>query len=196
MLIAIMQTVSGVLENGVKYREYHLGDFVEANGPLLTSIRFKPEDARAVGRALQRFAEASLIAVAVYPWVEAAWESLTRQDWTTMTTKTFVRHRWLGSAGSNRWVIGRAHSAQKLEEIIHWAWTLPGRDTLLFVPMVSTDVANIWPLANEFLDDQEENGANEIRLLKHYPVVASRGFEGRYLRVFSTKLEGIAPEPI
>jgi hypothetical protein len=190
--MANISTHTGRLDNGVTYYEHHICNFVESKGSIVTSIRFTPQDAKAVGKLLQCFAQASLITVALYPWVEAAWESLSALEWTTMLTKTFVRHRWLGSAGSQRWVIGRAHSEQKLENIIQWAWTLPGRDTLLFIPIASTDVANIWPLATEFRDDQEENGENELRLLKHYPIVASRGVEGRYFRVFSTSLDETA----
>jgi hypothetical protein len=187
-----ISTTVGWLPSGEKFYEHHIGDFVEVDGSFITSICFSIEDAQWVARLLLCFAEVSLVAVGVYPWVEAAWESLIAHGWTTMSTKTFVRHRWLRSAGSHRWDVGRADSEQNLADIIHWAWTLPGRDTLLFIPISDTRVAAIEPLVREFRDDQEENGENELRLLKFYPVVASRGFEGRYLRIFSTTMDEAA----
>jgi hypothetical protein len=189
--MAISTTV-GWLRSGEKFYEHHIGDFVEVHSSFTTSISFSIEDAQWVARLLLRFADVSLVAVAVYPWVEAAWEALTAHGWASMSTKTFVRHRWLRSAGSQRWDVGRADSEQKLAEIIHWAWTLPGRDTLLFIPISDKSAAAIGPLVTEFQDDQEENGENELRLLRYYSVVASRGFEGRYLRIFSTTVDEAA----
>lgn len=143
-------------------------------------------DAEVIATLLQYFSHVSQIAVALYPWVEKTWQSLVESDWTTVQTTVFTRNRWLGFAGSLPWVVGQAHSFEKLVDIIYWAWTLPGRDTLLFVPLGSIDAGRI---IREFDDDQEDNGLNELRLLKDYPIVASRGYEGRYLRLFSTTID-------
>ncbi len=172
--------------DGLAYYEHHVGDFVKSEGRVVTDIVFTKDDAREIAELLQCFGNASEIVIALYPWLDSSWESLSASGWTTMHEQTFVRHRWLGRAGSHRWVVGRARSAEKLVEIIHWGWTLPGRDTLLFIP---TSELDIRPLVESFEDDQEDNDANEIRLLHDYPTVASRGFEGRYLRVFSTTVD-------
>lgn len=185
-MLTPLRSSTAKLDDGLVYYEHHVGDFVKSEGRVVTDIVFTKGDARAVAELLQCFSEASEVIIAFYPWLESGWESLSASGWTTMHEQTFVRHRWLGQAGSHRWVVGRARSPGKLVEIIHWAWTLPGRDTLLFIPTSDLDIR---PLVRSFQDDEEDNDTNEIRLLRDYPALASRGLEGRYLRVFSTTVD-------
>jgi tetrahydromethanopterin S-methyltransferase subunit F len=189
-MLSPITSATGVLDDGTVYYEHQLGDFVRRQGPWTTDIGFSADEARAVAAVLESLGPLEELAIALYPWVKSAWSEIVANGWTTLHERRFVRHRWLGSMGVHRWVVGNVHSADKLVEVVEWAWTLPGRDSLLFVPTNSTGVA---PLLSEFEDDQEDSNVIELRLLRHYPYVASRGLEGRYLRVFSTSPDGLPP---
>jgi hypothetical protein len=189
-MLSPVTSATGVLADGTVYYEHHLGNFVRRQGHWTVDIAFTADDARAVAEVLESLGPLEELAVALYPWSESTWNEIAANGWTTLHERRFVRYRWLRSIGSHRWVVGNVHSVNKLVDVVEWAWTLPGRDSLLFV---QTNGTGVTPLLSEFEDDQEDSNVIELRLLRHYSYIASRGFEGRYLRVFSTSSDGLPP---
>lgn len=166
-------------------REITAGDFVRRRGTFLTEVGFDDRDAECLAHLLLRMAGGcDRILVALYPWVEEVWEELTSSHWTEWHRHDFQRR--LSFPRSTRWVIGSAHTAAKLLEVITWSWTLPGRDTLLFAVSPTAD----WrPLQTLFEDDHEDDGFNERKLVAAYPTIVSRGYKAMDVRIVTREYD-------
>ena len=184
----IVQTSARLtLDSGQIVYEHRIGDYAKVRSPVVTDIVFTPDDAAELVAVLGCFGRLSDLVIAFYPWLESVWRDLSRTEWTTIHESRFQRKHWLRSS-SHLWVIGHANTERKFAEILYWAWALPGRDSLLLIPTTDHDAA---ALIATFEDDTEDTTRNELRLLPHYSTVASRGFQGRYLQIFSTNVDAV-----
>lgn len=168
------------------YLECEIGDFT-VPGHWTSSVTFVEQDAAILARLATAIAvNSQQVLLAFYPWAQEAWKEISASRWSTHHERVFRRRGLLGLGGENQWVIGHAHDEEKLAEVLYWAWTLPGRDTLLIIP---AEPHEIDPLIQAFEDDREDDGSNEVRLLKWYPVVLSRGREAKCVRMFGTSID-------
>ncbi|HKO56368.1 MAG TPA: hypothetical protein VJ276_10855 [Thermoanaerobaculia bacterium] len=166
--------------NGIPARELSVADFVQRRTELVVDIGFEPADAECLARLLTNMAGGcERILLALYPSSEEVWEPIAASDWVEWHRRYF-RRRGFFPSGRTPWVVGSAMTPAKLTEIVHWAWTLPGRDTFLAVIAPDRD----WrPLAALFEDDREDDGVNERRLVAPYPTVVSRGYRAESVRI-------------
>jgi hypothetical protein len=162
--------------------EIEIGDFSVRDTRYALETTFTERDAVFLSQLLLELAARPAdILIAFYPWLEAEWARRSANGWTSLFSKTFIR-RWWFIRSKNRWEIGFAHTAEKLTEIVEWAWTLPGRDTLMFVISPAHEYE---PLIAGFVDDREDDGENEARVASQYPAVVSRGYCATSIRMFS-----------
>ena len=154
--------------------EITAGDFVRRRTALVMDIGFDDRDAECLAQLLVKMAgSCDRILVALCPWVEEVWRDISAADWT----------EWYRRGA---WVIGSAQTTQKLIEVIQWAWTLPGRDTLLFVVARTED----WrPLQALFEDDHEDDGVNERNLVAAYPTILSRRYKAMNVRIVTREYD-------
>ncbi|HEX9984724.1 MAG TPA: hypothetical protein VGF69_15795 [Thermoanaerobaculia bacterium] len=149
----------------------------------MTDVAFSEHDAEFVGRlATAMGGTAETVLVLFYPWLPAAWDERRQSGWTTLGSRTFMRRGFFGRKEERQWISGFAHTQEKLIELIYWIWTLPGRDTAVFIP----DGCGKWAEAMSLLeDDREDDGSNERRMIEWFHTVLSRGERAEYLRVLS-----------
>lgn len=167
--------------------EHYVGNFTTHESTLVTEIGFSPDDAAALARlAVRVCGDPAHTMIALYPYVAEAWRAMSATGWTTLHHRVFQRPGFFGLGGTNPWVVGHAHDEAKLAEILYWAWTLPGRDTLLIVHAAPADTV---ALVRDFEDDREDTDTNEWKLIRAYPTILSRAFGGRHVRIFSTVLD-------
>jgi hypothetical protein len=180
-----IELVTEFTVNGVAAREITAGDFVRRRGAFVTEMGFDDRDAECLANMLLQMAGAcDRILVALYPWVEQVWQEISSSHWTEWHRHVFQRR--LSFPRSTSWVIGSAQTAAKLLEVITWSWTLPGRDTLLFVVARTED----WrPLQALFEDDHEDDGFNERKLVAVYPTVISRGYKAMSARIVTREYD-------
>jgi hypothetical protein len=174
-------------ENGVEYFEHHVGDFAAVVTPMVIDLRFSEVDALALARMITHITGGvDRAIVTLYPYLDQPWQELASDGWTTLYRHVFRRRGILGLGASYPWVAGYAHSESKLAQVLYWAWTLPGRDTLTVVHAAPEQTR---PLVEYFEDDREDTDVNDTRLIPFYPTIVSRAFSGRYVRVASTALD-------
>lgn len=158
-----------------------VGDFSVPETDVAFETSFTRSDAVVLANLLVGFSGGpESIVIALYPWARKAWARLSSTGWTSLARKDFVRRWKFGFRSKVPWEAGFAHSLDELVRIVEWAWTLPGRDTLLFLVSPEHDIA---PLLNLFEDDREDDGSNEARLASAYEAVFSRGKEASGIRV-------------
>ena len=110
------------------YMECRDGDFL-IPGRSVSNIVFSEADTAVLARLAQSLAgRPDELLIAFYPWVEQEWARISAERWTTVHSRVLRRRRLFGFGGDNPWVVGFAHDQRKLEEVVYWAWTLPGRD--------------------------------------------------------------------
>jgi hypothetical protein len=171
--------------DGIRAREFSVGNLIRRQDRSVTEIGFDESEAECLSKMLLKMAGGCEgIILALYPGIPEVWERLSVSAWNELHRKEFVR-RW-SSPRRIPWVIGSATTAVKLAEVLHWAWTFPGRDTLLAVVGRGQD----WhPLADLFEDDHEDDGENERRLVVPYPTIVSRGLRAANVRVVTREYE-------
>jgi hypothetical protein len=166
---------------------HRFGDFVTRRTALTMDVSFTEDDAGRLAAFCVSLAGAvEHVGVAFYPWVERRWRELSAADWRTHVERQFPRRRFPRPTFST-WVVGAAASEAKLAEVVLWAWTLPGQDTLLLFDLAEVNADTV---AGMFQDDREEDPVNETALLAVTSNVLSRGDSGTHIRLFSTKLDG------
>lgn len=174
-------------ENGVEYFEHHVGDFATPSNRNAIEMRFTGVDAAALAKMVTRITgDVRHAIIALYPYVRDPWRALSKDGWTTLHQAVFRRRSVLGLASRNLWVVGYAHAEEKLADMLYWAWTLPGRDTLMIVH-AAPDQANA--LVESFEDDHEDGDAMDVKLIPIYPTIVSRAVAGRHVRVSSKAVD-------
>jgi hypothetical protein len=180
----MLMTAISRAESPVHYWEFRVGDFVARKTARVTEVGFSLGDAEVVADLALAMAggRAGSVLVLFYAWLEAAWAEWSRTGWTTLGSRVFTRRGLFGRTEARTWVCGFAHDREKLVGLVHWLWTLPGRDTLILLPEGGGDAATALALLE---DDREDDGSNERRIVATFPTVLSRGERAESLRVLS-----------
>jgi hypothetical protein len=111
------------------------------------------------------------------------WARISEDNWVTVHQTAFKREGFLNRNKEFLFVTGYARNWEKFCEVFNFAWYSYLNETFLVIDNRNND---ILPIKKYFIDGFEANPVNEHRLVKYYPTILSRFFDGDRLSIFST----------
>ncbi len=125
--------------------------------------------------------ETSPVLAAYVPIIECSDEWPT-QTFDVLIRKTFVRKDLFRQTYERELILGYSRYPEYLQDFLKFFWDYTDDNTFLVFPYANE---SLQPMVDNFLDDIGANNHNELNILKDFPWVASKGWSGDWINIFS-----------
>lgn len=173
---SLVLTPNSCEKDGLQYVRCQLGYF---DGTIAE------EDAYSLCKIMSHLVSSGdQICLSLYPIDEARWSDLTKQDWATLAEKRFVRKGLFRASKQVLWTVGHAQTIEKLRAIYQFAWNISGNEDLLALSIHGNSLPQI---VETYQDDIGTSQKNEEELIKCCPFIMSRGHDGHWIYIYSSR---------
>jgi hypothetical protein len=117
------------------------------------------------------------------PLYEDEWNTITTAGWITLAKRP---EKQVGQPKRPSWVVGHAYQREKFTEVFRYGWNVNINEPFIVAIAPTTDNGT-------FLAESEDRGEiypeHEEILLKVYPTVVSRYYDGLWMTLLSTRVD-------